>query len=90
MNKPIEPGCLALVISGPNAGESCEVICWVGDGDDFPTSGGEYTNVTGVSGWAVDFGDGCGIYLPGRLRRIDGDAESAESHAERRRKGVPA
>lgn len=70
--KPIEPGCLALVISGPNAGEGCEVICWVEPGDEFITSDGPYDNGTGISGWAVEFGDGCGVYLPDRLRRIDG------------------
>lgn len=70
--KPIEPGCLALVISGPCTGEQCEVICWVSNGDSFKASVGGYDNDTGVSGWAVEFIDGCGVFTTDRLLRIDG------------------
>lgn len=88
MSKPLEPGCLAIVISGPQTGEQCEVICWVDHGDDFDTCGGGYINKTGVSGWAVEFGDGCGVYLPGHLLRIDGDEHVTAE--EREGDGVPA
>ncbi|TDX29125.1 hypothetical protein DFO67_108169 [Modicisalibacter xianhensis] len=76
--KPIEPGYIALVISGPCTGEQCDVLCWVNDGDSFKADGTYYDNQTGKSGWAVDFGDGCGVFETKRLLRIDGGDELVE------------
>lgn len=76
--KPIEPGCLALVISGPNTGETCEVICWANCGDVFPTPAGNYCNNSGLAGWAVDFGDGCGVYETRALLRLDDNHSLAQ------------
>jgi len=74
MQKPIEPGCMCLVVGGSpsGVGESCTVIQWVNDGDAFMTRGGRFENNTSISGWAVEFGDGCGVFLDKNLRRIDG------------------
>ncbi|RUR38520.1 hypothetical protein [Vreelandella populi] len=79
--KPIEPGCLCLVVGGdPSAvGETCTAIAWVSDGESFKTSNGWYDNTSGLSGWAVEFSDGCGVYLPAKLRRIDDYDASADA-----------
>lgn len=84
--KSIEPGCLCLVVGGDpsTVGETCTALAWVDDGESFKTSNGWYDNNTGISGWAVEFNNGCGVYLSARLRCIDDyDASADEVEQER-------
>jgi len=80
MKKPIEPGCLALIVGGDPSciGRECVVIQWVERGGSF-ISGGELFGAISA-GWAIDIDDMVGVWSEKWLRRIDGgEPETIES-----------
>lgn len=78
--RPIEPGCMALVIAGENAGEACHVMRWVEHGDAFSAAGRRRRNLCGGGGWGVEFRDGWGVFEPHVLLRIDDHGEDADDY----------
>jgi len=84
MNKPIEPGCLALVINDPEEGISVECIEFKAPGFEFRAAGEGTVHGTKEPAWVTRDPDGeLTIRASRTLLRIDGGgAESAERIAE--------
>lgn len=78
--KPIEPGCLALIVGGSpkDIGSQCTVLYWVEAGGSFDV-GSERFKSSGA-GWAIENYEIVGVWDEKFLRRIDGgEPESVES-----------
>ena len=71
--KPIEPGALCLVISGPHAGDGVTAVCYKNPGDEFRGCVLKTTYTCGA--WIVENEKGWMWVDEHRLLRIDGHEE---------------
>lgn len=92
--KPIEIGCLAVVVGVGKAenawviGRTVRVIDRAEDGDVYR---GKVNDFDAPWAWVAEgLADGPSFHLPQHLVRIDGGAESEERIAERKDMEVPA
>ncbi len=87
--KPVEPGCLALVVRDEDAGMVVTCTHYCPPGFVFRSPRG--LRKTNVPAWETKDPDGVdSIRAEASLLRIDGGAESEERIAERKDQEVPA
>ena len=81
--KPIEPGCMACVVSGEGVGRTVLVIKYVNKGEILYARE-LYASEASDDGWHIDFNeDEFGIYPESSLLRIDGYDETAQDRLEK-------
>lgn len=85
--KPIEPGCLCIVVGGEVnwLGKTVEVQCWAVEGDLIHDHERMPATALGTGWVAFLVGDdeGCGIFCNHELRRIDDHEKDQHDEATR-------